>query len=119
MATKKRSESNGAPKPRRSKGAAAELIRPANVRWLGPLGMYPRKRALTFETEQDLKKAIDAIWDPADELYRMPHAPAGALTMIVPDEAMQFFRARPLRFTEYPVTPAVRRPRRSSDPEIT
>ncbi|HJT35589.1 MAG TPA: hypothetical protein VJ783_26410 [Pirellulales bacterium] len=110
MATKKRSKLNGAKKPRQSNGAAAELIRPANVRWLGPLGMYPRKRALTFETEQDLKKAIDAIWNPEDELYRMPHAPAGGLTMIVPDEALPFFRSRPLRFTEHPVMPAVRRP---------
>lgn len=118
MAAKKHSNPNGAKKPLQSNGAAAELIRPAKVRWLGPLGMYPRKRALTFETEQDLKKAIDAIWDPADELYRMPHAPAGALTMIVPDEAVQFFRARPLRFTEYPVMPAARGRRRSSDPDV-
>lgn len=110
MAAEKLVKSNRAKKPRHANGTAPELIRPANVRWLGPLGMYPRKRALTFETEQDLKKAIHAIWDPEDELYRMPHAPAGALTMIVPDEAMPFFRARHLRFTEYPVMPAVRRP---------
>lgn len=110
MVAKNLVKSNSAKKPRHANGAAPELIRPPNVRWLGPLGMHPRKRALTFETEQDLKKAIHAIWDPEDELYRMPHSLAGALTMIVPDEAMPFFRARPLQFTEYPVMPAVRCP---------
>jgi hypothetical protein len=41
-----------------------------NSRWLARLGMYYRKRAITFQSQQDLHQAIDAIWDVQDELYR-------------------------------------------------
>jgi hypothetical protein len=73
--------------------------------------MYPSKRALTFHSEDELAKALRALWDPGDELYRMPRAPGDALTMIVPEEAVPLFRARRLQFVEHPVTPAVRGPK--------
>ncbi|HEX5445827.1 MAG TPA: hypothetical protein VFW87_18515 [Pirellulales bacterium] len=101
MAINKRSKSNGA-EPRAKPTVQS--------RWFGRLGMYHCKRAIKFETKQDLHQAIDAIWDPRDELFRMPHAPADGLTMIVPVDAVPLFRARQFRFTEYPVMPAVRLP---------
>ena len=109
MATKKHPTSNG---------SAPDAKRTTNGRWLARLGMYHRKRALTFETQQDLHKAIDAIWDPTDELYRMPWACGNALTMIVPDDAVPVFRARQLRFAEYAVVPAVRRPVQPNDSNV-
>lgn len=87
-------------------------------RWLARLGMYDRKRALTFQTPQDLKEAIDALWDPTDEFYGMPRAPAGALTMVVPDEAMPLFRARRFKFVDHPVIPATRGARRPRDLKV-
>lgn len=119
MAARNRSTSKDIKKRPRATGAAPKVIMPANVRWLAPLGLYPRKRALTFETLQDLHRVIDATWNPEDELYRMPHHPAGNLTMIVPEEAVPFFRARPLRFREYPVVPMVRRSRRADGPDAS
>lgn len=76
--------------------------------------MYQSKRAITFESEDDLKKALQALWDPADELYRMPRAPGDELTMIVPENAVPLFRARQFKFNEYPVLPARRGPAGSS-----
>lgn len=98
-----------ATKKQASNGATPDIKPVASSRWLGRLGMYHCKRALNFATKQDLHQAIDAIWNPQDELYRMPHAPADGLTMVVPGDAVQLFRARKLRFTEYPVLPATRR----------
>ena len=72
--------------------------------------MYGSKRALAFQTEDELAKALQALWDPTDELYRMPRAPGDALTMIVPEDAVPLFHARKLRFAEYPVAPATRQP---------
>jgi hypothetical protein len=61
MATKKHQASNG---------VASEMKPVTNSRWLARLGMYYRKRAITFQSQQDLHQAIDAIWDVQDELYR-------------------------------------------------
>jgi hypothetical protein len=109
MATKKSALSNGS--ARHAKAAA-------NGRWLARLGMYHRKRALTFENEQELKKAINALCDPGDELFRMPRAPAGVLTMIVPEESVPLFRARRFNFVEYPVVSATRGTGRPSDSNV-
>jgi hypothetical protein len=105
MAGKKRSTSNG----------SHRKVKPANGRWLGRLGMYHTKRALTFQDSEELKRAIEALWDPSDELYRMPRSPAGALTMIVPEEAVPLFRNRGFKFIEYPVVPARRGPHKASN----
>ena len=80
--------------------------------------MYHTKKALTFDTKEDLHQAIEAIWNPNDELYRMPHAPADALTMVVPEDAVPVFRARGLHFAEFAVVPAVRRPAQSHDSDV-
>lgn len=109
MAIKKRPAPNG---------SAPHATNAANGRWLARLGMYHHKRALKFETEQDLHKAIDAIWEPTDELYRMPHAPGDALTMIVPNDAVPLFRNRRFRFIEYPVAPATRGTNRPSGSNV-
>lgn len=80
--------------------------------------MYHSKRALTFQTEEERNKAIDAIWNPADELYRMPNAPGDALTMIVPADAVRVFRERQFKFAEYPVVPFERGTRRPRDSHV-
>jgi hypothetical protein len=82
--------------------------RRSNATWLLTLGMYHRKRALCFQTEDDLNKALQALWDPTDALYRVPRAPGDALTMIVPADALPLFRARGFKFVEYAVAPATR-----------
>ncbi|HQU44463.1 MAG TPA: hypothetical protein PK867_16705, partial [Pirellulales bacterium] len=81
-------------------------------------GMYHSKRALTFQTEEDRNKAIDAIWDPRHELYRMPNAPADTLTMIVPEDAVPLLRALDLQFADYPVVPFQRGTNRPSDSNV-
>jgi hypothetical protein len=107
MATKKHPRNNGSSVSRTA----------TSNRWLARLGMYHRKRALMFQNDQELKKAIKALWDPADKLFRMPRAPAGGLTMIVPEEAVPLFRSR-FGFVEHPVVPAVRGNRQSSDSNV-
>ena len=97
-----------ASKPKFTNGTGSAAKSKNAARWLARLGMYRAKRALTFENAEELKKALNTLWNPADELYCMPRAPAGALTMIVPAEAVPMFRARRFRFSEHPVMPAVR-----------
>jgi hypothetical protein len=101
--------------PKAKNGSPRATEQAASSRWLGRLGMYHTKRALTFHDAEELNRAIEALWNPSDELYRMPRSPAGALTMIVPQEAVPLFRARGFNFVEYPVVPARRGAHKASN----
>jgi hypothetical protein len=64
---------------------------------------YPELRALTFTTDDDLKRAIKLIWSK-EELYGLPREPAGIRTLVVPADALRFFEG--LSFAVYPVISA-------------
>jgi hypothetical protein len=68
----------------------------APERWRSHLDLYKDKRALTFRREKDLNAAIDLLW--GDELYHLPHALAGGDTIIVPAEAVPYFKEKGLSF---------------------
>jgi hypothetical protein len=65
-------------------------------RWKAHLDYYRDKRALTFKSQQDLEAAIDLLW--SNELFDLPHDLAGGDTIIVPEEAVPYFKAKGLRF---------------------
>ena len=70
-------------------------LRLPTPQWKSHLDYYREKRALTFKTEKDLDGALDLLWE---ELFELPHALAGGDTIIVPAEAVPYFKAKGLRF---------------------
>ena|SRR5579859_2238508 len=69
-------------------------------RWKPLLGMYRPKelRSMTFEDDAQGDAAIDLLW--TDPLRDMPWDLAGGDSIIVPAEAVQFFREAGLKFIE-------------------
>jgi hypothetical protein len=64
--------------------------------WKAHLDCYREKRALIFTDDKDLDAAVDLLW--SDDLYDLPHALAGGDTIIVPAEAVPYFRDKGLKF---------------------
>lgn len=60
------------------------------------LDAYRELRALTFRSDRGIDAAIDLLW--SEELAGVPHALAGGDTLIIPAEAVPFFKARGLKF---------------------
>jgi hypothetical protein len=76
---------------------APRLVNPPFLaRWKSHLDLYREKRALIFKNDKDLDAAIDLLW--GEELYELPHALAGGDTIIVPAEAVRFFKEKGLTF---------------------
>src|SRR5262249_26336138 len=65
-------------------------------RWKAHLDLYQETRALTFKKQQELHAAIDLLW--TEPLRELPHALAGGDTIIVPAEAVRYFKEQGLRF---------------------
>ncbi len=81
---KRPDETNGVPSP--------------PPQWEAHLDCYREKRALIFTDDKDLDAAVDLLW--SDELYNLPHALAGGDTIIVPAEAVPYFKAKGLKFRD-------------------
>lgn len=69
------------------------------TRWNKPITAYlsKEKRALTFLSKEERNKAVDLCWSDPD-LLNVPRAIAGGLTLVVPEEAVHFFKSNGLRF---------------------
>lgn len=78
---------------------------PTPTGWKENLHSYREKRALRFSTEKEADAAIDLIWKKK-ELYGMPRAIVDADTIIVPAEAVPFFKESGLSFSASRVVPA-------------
>ncbi len=66
------------------------------MRWKPHLDFYRDKRALTFKEETELDAAIDLLW--SEPLQDLPHDLMGGDTIIVPAEAVGYFKEKGLRF---------------------
>jgi hypothetical protein len=71
--------------------------RAANA-WNPDLDSYRELRALTFPSSDEIDAAIDLLW--SGPLRDMPHELAGGDTIIVPMDAVGYFKAANLTFSE-------------------
>lgn len=74
--------------------------------WPPHLDAYRELASLTFATREEIDKGIELLW--TDELRTLPHDLTDGRTIIVPKEAVEFFKQAGLKFKE-------RRVRRSDE----
>jgi hypothetical protein len=87
------------PKPSRQQSAVNNSKAQGAVpSWLPHLTQYKDKRILTFRSEKDLDLAIDLLW--SDELRHLPHETPDGNSLVIPAEAVDYFRRTGLRFTD-------------------
>lgn len=69
-------------------------------RWARPYGSYSNAeiRALTFKSIKECDRAIDLLWSDPD-LIGMPRHYGNNITMFVPQEAVELFKSKRLKFT--------------------
>jgi hypothetical protein len=80
----------------RTDSDAAEPSTADAPQWKAHLDLYKEKRALIFKEQQELHAAIELLW--TEPLRELPHALAGGDTIIVPAEAVRYFKEQGLRF---------------------
>jgi hypothetical protein len=68
-------------------------------RWKRSFGSYTNAelRALKFRSVKEFERAIKLCWDDPD-LKGLPRGSPDGITLIVPEEAVEYFRARGLKF---------------------
>ena len=76
----------------------------SSPQWKRFIGSYANSelRALKFHSVKEINRAIDLCWeDPY--LKGIPRATPDGITLIVPEEAVNFFQAHGLKFTVSPL----------------
>ena len=71
-------------------------------KWKSHIRQYKDAKALVFETMEEIDAAINIIRSDVN-LRGMPHDIADGKTLIVPPEAIPYFRNKGLQFKEFPV----------------
>ncbi len=66
--------------------------------WLPHLSQYEDQRILTFSSDKELDAAIDLLW--TDNLRNLPHETPDGNSLVVPAEAIVYFRQAGLCFTD-------------------
>ncbi len=84
------------------KGRGKSPVKP--IQWKAMISSYAHLRALTFASREDFDAAIALVW--TEELIEMPHDLVGSYTMIVPPEAVPFFKRSGLKFEDTEVLSA-------------
>ncbi len=74
----------------------SERVEPAPS-WRWPLAAYRNLQRLVFENQDELEKAVDLLW--TDELYSLPHASPDGKSIVVPEEAVEYFTRAGLKFS--------------------
>jgi len=71
----------------------------SSPRWTRSFDSYSREelRALRFQTREDVYRAIAMTWRDSD-LKGVPHDIASEGTLVVPEEAIEYFKAKGLQF---------------------
>lgn len=65
--------------------------------WQPYLSQYADQRILSFKSPKDLDAAIDLLW--TDELRNLPHDTPDGQSLVIPAEAVDYFRKAGIRFT--------------------
>ena len=73
-----------------------KLLHPRG-QWRPALDLYPEKKVLAFPNREERDRLLASLWSDS-QLFGMPRDYAGALLLIVPDEAVQILQARGFRF---------------------
>jgi len=85
--------------PRREQATSNNLRALCSAQsWLPHLSQYEDQRVLTFNSEKELEAAIDLLW--TDNLRKLPHETPDGNSLVVPAEAIDYFRQAGLRFTD-------------------
>jgi hypothetical protein len=66
--------------------------------WQPHLSQYEEQRILTFSSEKELEAAIDLLWRA--ELRHLPHETPDGTSLVIPGQAVDYFRRAGLRFTD-------------------
>jgi hypothetical protein len=68
--------------------------------WKRSYGSYANSelRALRFDSTEEIDRAIDLIWSDPD-LRNLPSDIVDGLTLVVPEDSVEYFRAKALQFT--------------------
>lgn len=66
--------------------------------WKPHLSQYSEQRILIFSSRKDLDAAIDLLW--AEELRGLPHETPDGKSLVIPAEAVDYFRRAGLRFID-------------------
>ena len=61
------------------------------------LYLYPSRKGLAFANRQERDRLLSSLWSDA-QLYGMPRDYAGALLLIVPEEAIPLLREKGFKF---------------------
>src|SRR5437899_832044 len=80
--------------PKENNSAPRSGVRP----WHPHLSQYHDQRILTFNSDRELAVAIDLLW--SDDLRNLPHETPDGNSLVVPAEAVDFFRQAGLLFEE-------------------
>jgi hypothetical protein len=69
-------------------------------RWKRSYGSYANSelRALQFNSTEEMDRAIDLIWSDPD-FRNLPSDIVDGLTLAVPEDSVEYFRAKALQFT--------------------
>lgn len=65
--------------------------------WVRPLNACRSKIQLRFESDTELDKAIDLLWN--DDLYDLPHDTPDGHSIVIPAEALEYFVRAKLKFS--------------------
>ena len=66
--------------------------------WKPHLDSYQQLQAITFESYEQLEKALELIWSQGHALFGLPRDIIDGITMCVPKEAVQYFEEAGLSF---------------------
>jgi hypothetical protein len=69
----------------------------AKIQWKPALLQYSSQKALAFPDRPERDRVLAALWND-QELYGMPRDYAGALLLIVPEEAVLLLRKKGFSF---------------------
>jgi hypothetical protein len=67
------------------------------IQWKPNLYLYPARKALAFADRQERDRLLASLWSD-EQLYGMPRDYAGALLLIVPEEAVPVLRKKGFKF---------------------
>ncbi|PWU21998.1 MAG: hypothetical protein C5B50_00340 [Verrucomicrobia bacterium] len=70
---------------------------PSKVEWKAHLYAYPSRKALAFADRRERDRLLASLWED-EQLYGMPRDYAGALLLIVPEDAVAVLRKKGFKF---------------------
>lgn len=67
--------------------------------WKGNVLLYAHPQVVTFDSEEDLRKALKAFRNPEHSLYRVPRDLVEDRTIVLPPDALRYLDESAIRYT--------------------